>query len=77
MKKYKCLIHDTKPDLCRRYPEKGTGDILVCCSYSLNENGELEGECNRCGQCCFLVEDLMELGSIFVMGDPCPYLMKD
>jgi len=77
MKKYKCSIYSDRPEICKQYPAKGTGSILEGCTYSLNSAGELEGECNRCGKCCFPNADIHGLKSKFHMGDPCPYLEEE
>jgi len=76
MKKYKCLIYESRPKICKDYPAKWTGGIIEGCTYKFGLSGELEGECNRCGKCCFLMIDILKLGSKFHMGDPCPYLEK-
>jgi Fe-S-cluster containining protein len=73
MPKCECSIYENRPLLCKLYPvEKWTGSPTNSCSYYL-EDGEILGECSRCGKCCNLVIDIHELGKKFVQG-PCPYL---
>ena len=74
MPKYECSIYENRPLLCEKYPiEKWTGDPVIGCSYF--KNGEIIGECSRCGKCCFLCFDILKLGKKFIRG-PCPYLKE-
>ena len=70
----KCSIYKNRPDICKRYPEHRTQThYYEKCSYSFVGVKRI-GECNRCGQCCFLKKDIHGFGNTFVKGDPCPYL---
>ena len=71
--KYKCSIYSNRPDIRKQHPTKEIDGTSKECPYILNIKGELEGECNRCGKCCFLYIDILGLKSKFHMGDPCPY----
>ena len=76
MPKYECGIYENRPLICKLYPiEKWTGDPVRGCSYYF-EDGKIIGECSRCGKCCFLWFDILELGKKFVRGSPCPYLKE-
>jgi hypothetical protein len=70
----KCSIYKDRPDICKRYPEhQHQPDYYKSCSYTV-ENGIITGECNQCGECCFLEKDIHKMGKDFVKGDPCPFL---
>jgi len=70
----KCSIYKNRPDICKRYPERRSQtNYYEKCSYSFIGDERI-GECNKCGQCCFLEKDVYGLGDAFVKGAPCPYL---
>jgi len=71
----KCLIYNERPELCKKFPSHESHIYFFkSCSYTFTENGERIGECNQCGECCFLRADLHKFGDKFSPGAPCPYL---
>jgi Fe-S-cluster containining protein len=74
---YECSIYKNKPLICDKYPiEEWTGKPMIGCSYYF-EDGEIRGECNRCGICCLdLHYDVLGLGKKFKPGSPCLHLKE-
>ena len=69
-----CNIYDKRPEVCRIY--YAGNRIPECTFYFIGSrfDGNIQGQCCHCGQCCILYKDIFNIGSDFVKGVPCKYL---
>lgn len=51
---YACSIYEDRPQICRDFPlpSPKKSKVYPSCAYWFNRNMEIQGECNRCGECC-------------------------
>ena len=77
--KYRCKIHDHKPDVCAKFPRTArniSNRTYGQCGYYFDSDGKRCGECSRCGVCCSNVTLDFEDGTV-AFNEKCQFLVED
>jgi hypothetical protein len=80
----KCTVYKNRPCKSDDFPYNQTQLGSLKCGFTFEKGTRSvgdqrkyrKGECNKCGKCCFLHRDMINLGDEFVAGF-CPYLGEE